>query len=317
MASRTIIVVDGSNLFREVERYITKLRTAPRETCKAYLKWWFDVDRLVSETLGQQSLHLDTSFGGLGTVIFHSRKAAGKEKEGEDESTQDAERVTLDGTETPAFWERQGSAPHTSAMLVDVPGGKQGKETGLDISIVVHLFETMDLWDTAVLFTADSDLVPAVWSLRRRGKRVFCSFDASRGTSRPLVTASQHFLPWDLDFLRADFALFCVLVRGGPLDQFFGNPAIAAAGLAVAVHGNDLNLTVPTGSRWPGTTSTIEEHRAALAALLPLGFRAAAGPNMLSLAVPEGWTLLQGLERHHTAVADAAWYQFRGGSMRQ
>jgi uncharacterized LabA/DUF88 family protein len=45
-------------------------------------------------------------------------------------------------------------------------------EKGIDASLTVHLFDTMDSWDVAYLLSGDSDFVPAVASLRRRGKIV-------------------------------------------------------------------------------------------------------------------------------------------------
>lgn len=45
-------------------------------------------------------------------------------------------------------------------------------EKGIDASLTVHLFDTMDSWDVAYLLSGDADYVPAVASLRRRGKIV-------------------------------------------------------------------------------------------------------------------------------------------------
>lgn len=45
-------------------------------------------------------------------------------------------------------------------------------EKGVDTSLIVHLFDTMNSWDTAFLLSGDADFVPAVASLRRMGKIV-------------------------------------------------------------------------------------------------------------------------------------------------
>jgi len=90
-------------------------------------------------------------------------------------------------------------------MLVEIPGAGSSGEKGMDTSIIVYLFETMDQWSSAVLFTNDTDFVPAVWSLRRKGKRVFCVASHIERSS-PLVQSCQHFIEWNEEFLRADFA---------------------------------------------------------------------------------------------------------------
>src|SRR5262249_30446118 len=45
-------------------------------------------------------------------------------------------------------------------------------EKGVDASLIVHLFDTMDSWDVAHLLSGDADFIPAVASRRRRGKIV-------------------------------------------------------------------------------------------------------------------------------------------------
>lgn len=45
-------------------------------------------------------------------------------------------------------------------------------EKGVDASLIVHMFDTLESWDIAYLLSGDADYVPAVSSLRRRGKIV-------------------------------------------------------------------------------------------------------------------------------------------------
>jgi uncharacterized LabA/DUF88 family protein len=212
-----ILVVDGANFYSDAARYLKRTHEDKIPVGRAYLRDWFDFDRLI-----QATAPLTDGGNSLGTVIFRSNRSVGKDKDPKSADPKDKGEpdfaLTAD-KETERFWTRQGSASNTSTMLVVVPGSQKGdKETGVDTAIVVHLFETMDQWDTAVLFTADSDFVPAVWSLRRRGKRVLCSFasDNDEDAHRPLVQASQSFIPWNLEFLRADFAMFHFLTAVYP-----------------------------------------------------------------------------------------------------
>lgn len=100
-----------------------------------------------------------------------------------------------------------------------IEGSPSGAEKGIDTSIVVHLYETLNRWDTAVLFTNDSDFVPVVWALRKQGKRVFCSAPISEAKT-PLVQASQHFFAWDELFLMTDFQLYKMLHSTSDVSRF-------------------------------------------------------------------------------------------------
>jgi hypothetical protein len=176
-----LVVVDGPNLFNDVCRCLAPSGTAPEAKALVleYLRDYFDVDRLVDATLSTCGVGVDPQ-GDLGTVIFHSQKALGDDP------------IRIAGTKAiTAFWNRQGSAPNTSSMLVDVPGAKQGKEVGVDTMLVVHLFETVDRWDTATVFTNDSDVVPAVWALRRKGKIVLTASPASEEPT-PIAVAGKN-----------------------------------------------------------------------------------------------------------------------------
>jgi len=47
-----------------------------------------------------------------------------------------------------------------------------GDEKGVDTLLITHLFDTIEFWDCAYLFSGDGDYCPAVKALRRRGKKV-------------------------------------------------------------------------------------------------------------------------------------------------
>jgi hypothetical protein len=213
-----LVIVDGPNVYNDVARYFGKIGagTLPKEVEALYYQEWFDMDRLISATLPEDLVR--APLHGLGTVIVHSSKGIGNKE--------DSASIQSDQKKVTAFWARQGSAPNTSTNLVVLPAGSNGKETGVDTSIVVYMFETQDQWETAVLFSNDTDFVPAVWSLRRRGKRVHCSSHVDERHT-PLVLACQDFFPWNVDFLRADRALFNVLRQDGILDNFLRGPEVA------------------------------------------------------------------------------------------
>jgi uncharacterized LabA/DUF88 family protein len=87
-------------------------------------------------------------------------------------------------------------------------------EKGIDASLTVHLFDTMDSWDTAYLLSADADFVPAVTSLRRRGKTIVAAgFPDS--ASEALVRECYFYGDLSTLFIRQDFALYCIFREEG------------------------------------------------------------------------------------------------------
>jgi hypothetical protein len=206
MPGNTLVLIDGPNVCNDIARFLTKqLPNTEPELRRSYFRNWLDIDRLVGATLGPD-LRVDP-IRDLGTVILHSRKGIG---------AKDSD-YSIHGDDVISFWGRQGANPCTATMLVDIPGARAGAEKGIDTSIVVYLFETLERWDAAVLFSNDADFVPAVWSLRRRGKRVYCASHLDDATT-PLVQACQTFLPWSVPFMLADVWLFEALRPGGTFD---------------------------------------------------------------------------------------------------
>lgn len=298
----TLVVVDGHNVYNDIGRFF---ESADRSKLHAYVRDWFDFDRLVSATLGT-TLALDP-WRDLGIVLFHSRRALGKGA--------DKDAYSIGGGEaSAAFWARQGAAPNTSAMLVEVPGARSGKDVGMDVSIAVYLFETADSWDAAVLFTHDGDFAPAVWSLRRRGKRVFCS-SPEREEALPLVQSCQNFMEWNAEFLRADRALFEFLLPGGPLDEFLiAQKALNARAPQIVLTGAGIELTPGSPGSGANTMNEIlrgaglhelyaqgDAHRIVIQAHRPT----AARPPILS-----GNIVFDGIRRHAERFRPADWHQF-------
>jgi hypothetical protein len=326
----TLTVVDGHNLFNDAARELARARLRP-DLLARYFREWFDVDRLISATVaGRRELPSDPP-GNFGTVIFHSRNALGGDK------------AMYRIADTTPFWQRQGAAPNTSTFFFEVPGAPRGKgrpkdekddaktdeaaeqependvglvttgrDYGMDVAIAVYLMETAPRWEAAVLFTGDTDLVAAVWSLKRQGKRIFCSLPP-RGAASPLVLACQSFFPWDITFLRADFAMFAFLSAGGVLDRFVVHDLVKVAQIGLV--GGGLTLKpIRSGGAENVLNEMLRTEGLALYAggsgdwihvahALEPGTAPGAGQTP-SLGDP--------LARHLDLFSDAAWYQRLG-----
>jgi hypothetical protein len=181
----------------------------------------------------------------------------------------------------------------------------------MDISIAVYLFETAERWDAAVLFTEDADFAPAVWSLRRRGERVYCSSPA-RSRATPLVQACQSFLPWDEQFLRADRTLFEFLLPRGALDKFLASPVISAAPpTKIESTGAGLRLQMRVNGDVMNTLRVClsdaglrELYSGSAGEALVIQAQSRERPEQ---AIPHGNLVFEGLRRHSDLFAGAAW----------
>lgn len=224
MGVSTLVLVDGPNLYNDVDRWLTANAADPLQ--KDYLAQWFDFDRVIRAALRSSLSESIDDYGrdGLGAVVFHSDKPLGRS----------SSRLTAE--QTSAFWGRQSLSDGTSTVLVTVPGHQPERmaascpkcahdvtvesksEKGVDTSMVTYLFETSDHWRDLVLFTNDADFVPPVQALRRRGKRVFVAAIDTAGTSA-LKRSAQRFIPIPTQFLASDLAVFKFVQPGGGLDD--------------------------------------------------------------------------------------------------
>ncbi len=180
----------------------------------------------------------------------------------------------------------------------------------MDVAIAVHLLETASNWDAGVLFTGDTDLVAAVWSLRRQGKRIFCSLPGQKKTS-PLVQACQSFFPWDLEFLLADFAMFSFLARDGVLDTFRNHELGSGV---TQVRGSHEGVTLAPTRSGGAQNLLMELLRGAGLSLLAgsdSGGAVAVEPSRTIAGgepIVQGHYVLEGLRRHAETFSDAGWY---------
>ena len=196
-----LIIVDGPNLYNSAARFVAKQVNA--EVARAYMKSWFDVDRLCAATTEHEVPPR------LGTVVFHSKKALGGSK-----------NVQLKQQEVVEFWARQGSNPFCSTEIVELPGMQEEvteavcptcdaklscpacktpgrveerREKGVDTAITTYLLETSDRWDSVCIVSGDADFVPPVRTLKRKGKQVFCAVDPGGGMRDLAQVCTSHY----------------------------------------------------------------------------------------------------------------------------
>lgn len=93
-------------------------------------------------------------------------------------------------------------------------------EKGIDSSLAVRMFDTADSWDTAYLLSGDADFVPAVASLRRRGKIVIGAGFAE--PSSALVRECYYYEDLAAEFVRDDMVAFRVFGRDGLASLWLG-----------------------------------------------------------------------------------------------
>jgi len=97
-------------------------------------------------------------------------------------------------------------------------------EKGVDTSLIVHLFDTMDSWDRAFLLSGDADFVPAVTSLRRRGKTVTgVGFPMA---STALVRECYSYINVREAYLEEDIFLFSIFKQDGIAYQWLTDEII-------------------------------------------------------------------------------------------
>lgn len=96
----------------------------------------------------------------------------------------------------------------------------------MDAALTVHLFDTMDSWDVAYLLSGDADFVPAVRSLRRRGKIVIGVGFAD--ASSALVRECYEYIDLSKVFLPTDVAAFALFKEDGIIKQWFSEPVCLA-----------------------------------------------------------------------------------------
>jgi uncharacterized LabA/DUF88 family protein len=179
------------------------------ESLREYFLYWLDFDRLARKLTGKFSAVW---------VFYSGRRVGPKPYRIQDELGEYIERIN--------------SLKGVTARDVDIPGkqrehatyqcencghegttGQWETEKGIDASLTVHLFDTMDTWDIAYLLSGDADFVPAVASLRRRGKIVVGA--GFSDTSSALVRECYDYVDLCDIFLKEDVAAFEIFKTDG------------------------------------------------------------------------------------------------------
>jgi uncharacterized LabA/DUF88 family protein len=180
----------------------------PRQL-RDYFLYWFDFDRLSQKLTGEFS----------SVWIFYSGRKFGPRTN------------RIEGEYLDKYIERTNILRGVTARDVDIEGRQretaiyqcekcsyQGvaqweSEKGIDASLTVHLFDTMDTWDVAYLLSGDADFVPVVASLRRRGKIVIGAGFSNR--SAALVRECYDYVDlWDV-FFREDVFAYHIFAEDG------------------------------------------------------------------------------------------------------
>lgn len=189
-----------------------------------YFLYWLDFDRLAETLTGEFS----------SVWVFHSGRRFGPR----------ANRIQDEYLDT--YIERINSLRGVTARDVDIEGkqreqasyqceqcGNQGvaqweSEKGIDASLTVHLFDTMESWGVAYLLSGDADFVPAVASLRRRGKIVIGAGFSAR--SAALVRECYDYIDLCAPFLRDDVFAYRVFNEAGTARRWLTDEVRAKSG---------------------------------------------------------------------------------------
>jgi uncharacterized LabA/DUF88 family protein len=179
-----------------------------------YFLYWLDFDLLAKALTG--------SFSGI--WVFYSGGRLGPSNE------------RIEGQYLKRYINRINALQGVTARDVNIPGeqrepvtfqcekcGQENvaewkSEKGIDASLTVHLFDTMDSWDVAYLLSGDADFVPAVASLRRRGKIVIGA--GFSDVSSALVRECYDYIVLCDAFLKEDVAAYTVFKQGGIAERW-------------------------------------------------------------------------------------------------
>lgn len=161
----------------------------------------------------------------------------------------------VDGQYLKEFITRINSLKGVTARDVNIPGEQREtynaecphchnffdaqsvSEKGVDASLTVHLFDTIDSWDRAYILSGDADYVPAVTSLRRRGKIVIgVGFS---NASAALVRECYEYIDIT-EFMKRQMALFYIFKKEGIAEKWLTSipkkPQSTTGELAVGIY---------------------------------------------------------------------------------
>jgi uncharacterized LabA/DUF88 family protein len=204
---RKAVFIDLPNFYSQLIRF---LREEDILLLKGYFLTWLDFDILAKEITNSSS----------DIWIFYSEKRIGPSN------------ARIEGKELQNYIKRINMLEGVTAYDVNIPGeqreyftincpnckresqGESASEKGIDASLAVHMFDTMDSWNVAFLLSGDADFVPAVKSLRRRGKMVIGGGFPSIASSAILRECYSYIDLFD-KFIRFDMAMYLLFKTDG------------------------------------------------------------------------------------------------------
>jgi uncharacterized LabA/DUF88 family protein len=102
-------------------------------------------------------------------------------------------------------------------QFVDQESGRTSQKANLDVEIVIDMFNTVDLYDHAILFSGDGDFERAVELLRSHKTRI--TVVATEGmVARELRNAADRYI--DLNELKANIIKTDVYSKGEPVAPY-------------------------------------------------------------------------------------------------
>jgi uncharacterized LabA/DUF88 family protein len=208
--NREAVFVDLPNFYS----HLLRSKIGQPRLLRDYFLKWFDFDRLAAALTG----------GSPSVWVFYSGRRFGPSHN------------RIEGKYLDEYIGRTNALTGVTAWNVNI-GGKQREaatyvceqcghegvvqwesEKGIDASLTVRLFDTMDSWDVAYLLSGDADFVPAVASLRRRGKRVVGAGFPAR--SPALVRECYKYVDLCELFLREDVAAYLLFKEDGVVQKW-------------------------------------------------------------------------------------------------
>jgi uncharacterized LabA/DUF88 family protein len=214
--------MDNPALFVDLPNFYSGLLRSgigDEEVLRDYLLYWFDFDRLAKALTGEQ----------CSTWVFYSGRGFGPSGD------------RIKDEYLTKFIQRINSLTGVTARDVNIPGeqrepisykcecGREGRaewesEKGIDASITVHLFDTMDTWHVAYLLSGDADFIPAVSSLRRRGRILTGAGFSSAAPG--LVRECYDYIDLGKVFLQDDILAYELFGKGGLIEKWFKPPLL-------------------------------------------------------------------------------------------
>jgi uncharacterized LabA/DUF88 family protein len=212
--------VSNTALFVDLPNFYSRLLKSGIESprfLRDYFLHWLDFDLLASSLTGANS----------GIWIFYSGERIGPSSE------------RIEGKFLQEYIRRINALPGVTARDVNIRGEQREpisykceqclhegiseavSEKGVDSSLTVHLFDTMDSWNTAFLLSGDADFVPVVASLRRRGKIVIgVGFSDA---SAALVRECYHYVNIEEAFMNQDVLAYTLYKKDGIVYKWLSN----------------------------------------------------------------------------------------------